>query len=82
MYIFDNLNIFNVILFLRPPRRNSGTGNLIATINPPVFILHLKLTKGKNICKKMPVHEIFFLPREQIVIFHEQARGILLVTSH
>lgn len=27
---------------------------------PPFFILHLKLAKGKNICKKMPVHEIFF----------------------
>ena len=63
MYIFDNLNIFNVISFLRPPRRNSGTGNLIATINPPVFILHLKLTKGKIYVKKCLFMKYFFAER-------------------
>ena len=52
MYSSNISNKFNDIFILRPPRRNSGTGNLIATINPPVFILHLKLAKGKNTCKK------------------------------
>ena len=52
MYIFNNLNNFNVVSFLRPPRRNSGIGYFIATINPPVFILNLKRIKGKITCKK------------------------------
>ena len=79
MYFSNISNKFNDIFLLRPPRRNSGTGYSIATINPPIFILHLKLRKGKITCKKMPVHEIFFLLREQIRVFHEQAKGILFL---
>ena len=78
----DILNNFNVVFFLRPPLQNSGTGSVIATINPPVVILNLKQRKGKNTCKKMPIHEIFFLQREQIRVFHEQAKGILLLMPH
>ena len=60
------------VFILRPPRRNSGTGYFIVTINPPVFILHLKLAKGKNTCKKMPVHEIFFCRESKLGYFMDR----------